>query len=52
MKMTKTHFINYLFFSLSLLLFIFNGIACDLLVRSPNELKSQFISMSLFQLVF
>ena len=34
--------------SISLLFSIFNIIKCDLLVRSPPELKSQFISKQLY----
>ena len=43
-------FINFPKFITILLYLIFltlDNINCDLLVRSPNELKSQFISMSL-----
>ena len=34
-----------IFFSLFIFLILFNLSSSDLLVRSPNELKSQFISM-------
>jgi hypothetical protein len=34
-------------FILSLILILFNLCSSDLLIRSPNELKSQFISMSI-----
>lgn len=46
--MKKTNATNFFYYTLFLSLFILNSITCDLLVRSPNELKSQFISMSIY----
>ena len=45
MKFIK--FLKNITISFFLIFITFDSINCDLLVRSPNELKSQFISMSI-----
>ena len=45
--MELINFSKIITMSFFLLFFTLDGINCDLLVRSPNELKSQFISKSI-----